>query len=68
MSSGARSTVSNAAGAACISASSVGVPATGEAAAGSFVITTKCSHESTSPNAACPICAIGSSAVPSKQR
>ena len=46
----------------------VSVPSIGDAAAGSTVITKKCSQPSVCANPACPACPIGSSAVPSKQK
>ena len=47
---------------------SVSVPSIGEAAAGSAVITTKCSQPSVCSKPAYPSCAIGSSGVPWKQK
>ncbi|OIQ74041.1 hypothetical protein GALL_443170 [mine drainage metagenome] len=68
MSSSSVATVSKVAGWDATASPSVSVPTIGDTAVGSAVITTKCSHDSTSPNPAYPSDPIGSSGVPSKQK
>ena len=68
VSSSSVSTVSNVGGCRAIARPMVSVPSMGDSAAGSAVITKKCSQPSACSKPAYPSCPIGSSGVPWKQK